>query len=356
MATLEEVAAAAGVSRNTVSRVLSGRTKAIWPGTAARARHIRRVAARLAYRPHGAARAMSRGRFGCAALLLSTEAGRSTLPTTLLDSIHDALARRDMHLMVAKLPDEKLTSEGFVPKVLREWMSDGLLINYNRDIPRRMIELIEEHRIPAVWINCKRDADCVHPDDFGGGKAAAEHLLRLGHRRIAYAEFSTDPQARHYSEVDRREGYAEAMRAAGLPPRLLRPEPLSHGPDRVQLARRWLAGGDRPSAVVAYAFAEAVHHAATAAGLRVPHDLSVIGFAQRPDYAICATPSAVVIPAGQLGEAAVEMLADKMARPPEPLPPRVLAVRLVAGETTGPAAGGGRRVNRAAWTGGVEER
>jgi DNA-binding LacI/PurR family transcriptional regulator len=339
MVTLDSVAAAAGVSRDTVSRVLNGKTKEVWPTVIRRAARIRRIATEMGYRPHAAARAMSEGRFGTVALLLSTEAGRSTLPMTMLDGIHDALSRRGMNLMIAKLPDKKLTSEGFVPKVLREWMADGLLINYNRTIPERMIDLIEGHHVPAVWINCKRDADCVYPDDFGGGRTATEYLLKLGHRDIAYMEFSAgELELRHYSEADRRAGYEEAMREAGLATRLFAPGADDGGAAELDLALRWLSRPRRPTAVVAYSHGAAVQHAAALTGLRVPADLSVVSFGEKSTRPLGRPETVALVPAGAVGERAVEMLLVKLKAPHEPLGPAVVAESLAEGAT---AAGPG---------------
>lgn len=337
MVTLDAVAAQAGVSRDTVSRVLRGRTKEIWPSMVQRAERIRRIAVEMGYRPHAAARAMSQGRFGTVSLLLSTEAGRSTLPTTMLDGIQDALSRSGLNLMIARAPDEKLTSTGFVPKVLRELMVDGLLINYNRTIPERMMELIEGHRIPAVWINCKREADCVYPDDLGGGRLAAEHLLKLGHRNVAYMEFSqAGAGMRHYSETDRRAGYEATMREAGLPPRVLKPEAGDADIDRLDVIGRWLSGPSRPTAAIAYAFGSAVQHAAALAGLGVPTDLSVLSFADQPRRPFGRPETTVVVPAAKVGQMAVEMVLAKLANLDEPASPVMVEESLKAGLTTGP--------------------
>lgn len=343
MVTLEEIAAAAGVSRNTVSRALNGKTKEIWPSTVRRANRIRRIAARMGYRPNSAARAMGRGRFGCAALLLSTEPGRSTLPGRLLDGVHNALAGHDMSLALAKMPDEALTDEAFVPKVLRELMADGLLINYNREVPAKMIELIDDQGIPAIWINSKREKDCVHPDDLGAGQAATEHLLSLGHRHIAYVSFSPVGSPKHYSEADRQAGYEAAMARAGLKPRLIQPGAGEEPGDRLAWARRWLAGPDRPTGIVAYAHGPLVKYAASTLGLRAPDDLSVLSFAEQQEVGLGEPDTTMVIPAAAMGKTAVEMLVERLRAPSEGLEPRVLPIALVNGRTTGPPPQGAPR-------------
>jgi len=130
--TLKVIAEAAGVSIPVVSQVLNSKGQRFRPETR---RRVRQAAERLGYRPNNSARAMATGRLGCAALVLSTQGYRSTLPAELLRGIDEELARHNMHLTIARLPDEKLTREGYVPKILREWLSDGLLINYTSDIP-----------------------------------------------------------------------------------------------------------------------------------------------------------------------------------------------------------------------------
>src|SRR4051812_25654694 len=132
--TLQDIAAHVGVDRSTVSRVLSN--KAAEGGISSDlAQRIFSKARELNYIPNTSARAVRMGRFNCAALLMSTDAGRSYLPSHMLDGIHDELAAEDMHLTVAKVPDEKLNNEDHVPKILRTLMADGVLINYTHHLP-----------------------------------------------------------------------------------------------------------------------------------------------------------------------------------------------------------------------------
>src|SRR4051794_31301183 len=105
--TLADIAAEGGVDRRTVSRVLCN--KAAEGGISVElAERIAIKARELNYIPNSFARAVREGKFNGAALLMSTVEGRSYLPSRLLDGIHDGLAEADMHLTVAKVPDEKL--------------------------------------------------------------------------------------------------------------------------------------------------------------------------------------------------------------------------------------------------------
>ena len=120
MATLEEIAREAGVSRYTVSNVLRGRNKENWACTVERAERIRGIAERLNYRPNAAAVATATGRFGAIGLLASRRHPDGVLLSTLLYSIRHHLTERELHLTLGDLPDESLTDEAYVPRILRE--------------------------------------------------------------------------------------------------------------------------------------------------------------------------------------------------------------------------------------------
>jgi LacI family transcriptional regulator len=189
---------------------------------------------------------MSRGRFGCVALVLGSDVRRSDMPVGLLMGMQEALAAHDMHLSVTRLPDDKLTAEGTIPKVLRESMADGMIINYTHGIPAKMLDLIRGQGSPVVWVNTDLESDCVRPDDFAGAKLLTEHLLSLGHRRVLYTKFDSSD---HYSGRERRAGYEAAMSSAGSTPRSI--DRMVEIGQQVSLIRRTLAGEDRPTAVIA---------------------------------------------------------------------------------------------------------
>ena len=338
--TLKVIAEAAGVSIPVVSQVLNSKGQRFRPETR---RRVRQAACRLGYRPNSVARAMATGRPGCATLLLSTEGYRSTLPAELLRGIDGELARHNMHLTIARLPDEKLTSEGYVPKILREWLSEGLLINYTSDIPRKMLALIRGHDIPSVWINCRLHHDCVHPDDYDAGRLAGEHLLALGHRRLAYV-CSWRPQdlrQAHYSARDRGGGLRAALRRAGLAP--LRPPAYeADEPRRLELVRGWLADPrTRPTGVFCYGDRDAPILAASALqlGLRIPEDISILLCADEPFVRMGLRFTTLAVPAAAVGAEAVRMMLRKVEQPNDRLPRRAIPFELHAGGTSAPPPG-----------------
>jgi LacI family transcriptional regulator len=207
-----DVAERAGVSRATVSLVLGGRSDVRIP-EATRER-VLQVAQEMGYRPHRSGRAMRSGKTGNIALLLSTVAERSMFSPQLLDGLMDAAAEYDQHLIISRVPDDKLNDNNYVPKILREFAADGLIINYNSQTPPHLATQIIEAGIPAIWINDKRPADCVYPDDFNAAYDATLTLIAQGHTRIGYTGLAPGP---HYSMEDRLAGYRAALATVSMP-------------------------------------------------------------------------------------------------------------------------------------------
>lgn len=344
---LNLIAAEAGISPNTVLRVLRGENKETWPSAIRRAAEIRRIAQKHGYLPNGSARAMRRGRFNCVALLLSTDQGRSYLPNELFNGIHDALHDQSMRLTISKLSDEQLSSGRVMPAILQEWSSDGLLINYTDRVPSAMIQLIGKYHIPSVWINRQQENDCIYYDDRGGAEAGTRHLIGLGHRRIAYLDFI--PRDRwhnsHYSHADRYDGYSRAMQAAGLktmPRETFADVDVSK---RLDATVALLKEKRRPTALVCYDTGARALLAAAHAGLRVPQDLSILTFApqrgddggRRGESFLGRAVGQMGLPVEEAGRKAVDLLLHKIAAPAEKLPACVLPLKLDPGDTCGPA-------------------
>lgn len=306
----EDVARHAGVSRATVSLVLNGRTDIAIP-EATRTR-VLEAARTLGYRPHTSARAIRTGKTGALALILSTVAERSLFSPPLLDALIDAAAAHDRHLLVARLPDDR-----FEPKLLREVAADGLIVNYNSQTPPDLAQRIAAAKTPALWINDKRHADCVHPDDFAGAYAAVERFVADGHTRIGYVGWTPGP---HYSMADRLAGYRAAVAAHGLPERVVllgrqSPESL-------------LAAPEPPTAALCYA------REPLAALWRVPaaRTLALSLFHYEPFSTLERAFDTWVLPDAALGAAAVERLLQKIDAPDQPIPALALPPVWARGE------------------------
>ncbi|WP_432497142.1 LacI family DNA-binding transcriptional regulator [Kineococcus gypseus] len=177
----------------------------------------------------------------------------------------------------------------------------------------------------------------VDPDDVGGACAATRHLLDLGHRRIAHVRGRADLEHSHLREL----GYREALRTAGVPldPALVRGG--HRAPGAREVARALLALPQPPTAVFAADDAAALRvvEAARGLGLRVPGDLSVVGFEDVPGAARCTPALTTVVRRPQeVGAEAVRLLLDLLEGRRGQQHVRLPAHVVVRG-STGPAPG-----------------
>jgi LacI family transcriptional regulator len=330
--TLGLIAKEVGVHTSAVCRVLNGKPTRV---SAAKAAMIVAAAKRLDYRPNTAAKAMVSGQFNCLAMLMSTNYERSYLPRELIEGVEQEASRRGMRFSIASFDDEQLITNGRLPAILKEHCCDGLLVNYQFAMPRQLSELLDVYSVPSVWINVKRESDSVFPDEFGGGAQVTEHLIGLGHRRIAYVSHvwpSSMAGVPHYSLTDRRDGYCAAMRQAGLEPNIVLLERSSAAGSRIE---QLLTAPDRPTAMVTYSqsLGDMVALAAAFHGMKVPRDLSLATI-DLADADKAYTRSSQ--PFAEVGSRAVSMLMERVAKPWQKLPSRSIAEPFVAGTTSAP--------------------
>jgi DNA-binding LacI/PurR family transcriptional regulator len=194
--------------------------------------------------------------------------------------------------------------------------------------------------VPVVLVDRRAEgAPSVYIDDEAGGRLATEHLLELGHRRIAFVGDLEDGPFGFTSSAARRRGYEAALRDAGVEPRrgLVRLGP--HRRDAARAATRdLLALAEPPTAVFAASDHQALGavEAARAAGLEVPRRLSVIGFddVELARYCGLTTVAQPLEESGALGaEALLTTLAGGTPRSVE------LRLELQARTTTAPSPG-----------------
>lgn len=334
--TMKQIAQASRVSQPTVSLVLNNKGQRYSEATR---KAVLEAAQALGYRPNSYAQSMRSGRFHSIALVQGVEHNLSTIIEPLLGGIQDALQARDLSLTLTRLADEKLTHDKFIPKILRKLMADGMLIDYIAAIPSRMVQLLHETKIPAVWMNSKQQSDCVHPDDLSAGRKATEHLLELGHRRIAFVRYGSGTDGNlHYSLFDRVAGYEGAMKAAGLSPQVIWGRQRVPIDERIERSLDWLGGPERPTAVVAdhLHVGVAVLYAASTLGLRPGKELSLVAISDTVKDETGLFMDRYCVPLREMGIAAVEMLMRKIAAPAEPLPPQVIPFIVKSGSTCGP--------------------
>ncbi|MGI5868279.1 MAG: LacI family DNA-binding transcriptional regulator [Kiritimatiellia bacterium] len=343
-ATVKDVAKACGLSLSSVIHILGGREQRYREETC---RLVKETARRLGYRRNSSARAMRSGRFDCITLLMSAHPDTTLLHQAAIEGICDALAEHDMHLNVARLPNETLEDASLVPKLLREWTADGLLVAIATHIPPDMVDRIAASRLPCVWIRSKLERDCVYLDEADAARKAVDHLLGLGHRRIAFADYtfgSLSKSAGHYGIVEFEDGYCRRMSDAGLAPRVIRESDRVERSDRVG---RWvdvLSKPRRPTAVVAsVSTALPLMTAALTLGLRIPDDLSIITQGDRVNNVTGITLTTLTFSEHEIGRQSAAMLVQRIRGGAGPLPPVLIQSVLEAPESCAPPRKEGKK-------------
>jgi LacI family transcriptional regulator len=336
-ATLKQLAEHTGLSVTTVSEILNATARNY---KAATRRRVIDAARSLGYRPNHFARSIKSGRFGTIALLVSSNDERSNLPKSLLHAIKEELTRRELLLLLGSVTDQQVQAHHTLPRILRTWAADGLLINYISGVPQQLEEFVNRQNFPAVWLNSKHGRDCIYPDDEGAAVEATEYLLKLGHRRVAFVNynFGTHSTPVHYSSPDRYAGYSRAMSATGLPPVNISAGDAVPLGDRLAYSRRWLAAAARPTAVLCYApeTAVPVYIAARSLGLEVPRDLSIIHFDDHVTDEHGTKLDTLLLPEQAMGRLAIEQLMKKIQTPGHTFPAKALPAKLATGWTTAP--------------------
>jgi LacI family transcriptional regulator len=282
MATSEEVARLAGVSRATVSRVLSGTAK-VKDVTRTR---VEAAAARLGYQPDVAAQSLSGARSKVIALgffandvwtLSQLTRPQYHFHLDVLHHIEAAAAKAGYDLLVPSRPTST-ASDSYVRLLRSRRVAGTIMVACPPDDVR--IQALVESRLPTVFVDAigaGPHATSVASDNTEGARQITEHLLALGHRRIArITGTETDPSGR-----DRLAGIRAALGAAGIPeePDLARRSDWStEGAYRAALDL--LATGRDFTAVIAESdmMAIGILRALHEHGLRVPDDVSVTGF------------------------------------------------------------------------------
>ncbi len=270
---MADVAARAGVSISTVSRALRG-SPLVSADTTAR---VVEAAEELQFAISRAASSLATGKLDRIAVLLSGSLS-SWFNGCLLDSIYAVLHERGQELLIYRTLSREQRDEFFGTLPARR-NADALIVG-SLELTAAQRQRLQDLGMPLVFVNQRKAGSVsVSVDDAAGAEVAAQHLVNLGHRRIAYVGFGHDPAARP-SSANRLTGYRRVMAAAKVPTRdqaVITTTRLDDGSDVV----RQLLGRSRPPTgllVESDDLAMRVLAALWRAGLRTPQDMSVVGF------------------------------------------------------------------------------
>lgn len=356
--TVNEIAAELGISKMTVSRALRGES-VVAPETLAR---VQKVARRLKYRPNRLMRAVHTGRSRTVGVMVDP---CNSFHSRVLSGIHRALAAHDCvpilhypHQSSAfKLGARDASELTYLHRLLDQRVDGIIFWPSDETIPDLYLKEVWDRGVPLVAVDRpmpSTHADFSGTDDVAGAGVAADHLIALGHRRLAFV--GTDCISTY---ADRRRAFKERVAACAgatcgaamcpTPAPAGRDEQAWPGGERVpahsdslEVARELLRRECRPTAILCANdwMALGVYTAAAEVGLTIGRDLSVIGFADLQEASMLE-PALTSIRQNPeaIGAVAAELLLDRIEGRVDSTQPREVRQRptLVVRASTGPA-------------------
>ncbi len=305
---IEDIAKAAGVSRSTVSRVLNGEQYV----SASTRERVMAIIERENYTPNAAARSLVTQRTQAIGVMiphdLATIFDNPWYFPTLLQGVSDRTTERG-YAMLLWMGKSESAEDLLYRRVTANRLMDGMLVaSATGDNP--LIPHLLESEMPFVTV--ERPAthgeriNYVTLDNIEGARTAVSHLVRLGRRRIGIITGALN----NMDGVDRLVGYKQALIQAGLP---IEPSLIAEGnwdtPSGYMAAQRLLQNGADAIFASNDIMALGVFDAAAERGIRIPHDLALVGF---DDLPLSAPVPLTTIrqPLRQKGAAAIDLLLD----------------------------------------------
>lgn len=316
---LRQIAAELGVSMMTVSRGLRGSPEV----SAVTRERILAAAERLKYRPNRVVNAFKTGRTGLVGVMVRPS---KLYRCDLIEGIHDTLvAAGSLPVMHFSHTGGEATPDaaelGCLHRLLDQRVDGIIFWPSDETVPNHYLEEVWKRGVPLVAVDRPLPhtrADFSGTDDMAGGRLAAEHLLGLGHRRLAI--LCGEPWVSTYA--DRRQGFVEAVTAHNAiacnkagDDAVVCEQIECRNEAALDESRELLSGHDRPTAVftVSDVLAAHVYEAAAALKLSVGADVSVLGYADIPEAGLLRPSLSTVRQDFQeIGRNAAHLLLDRI--------------------------------------------
>ena len=335
--TLAEIAGAAGVSVPTVSKVLNDRAD-VSPETR---RRVQKYLRDSEYRPTRSDSARSnsvRGRELGRSIEVVVPVLQSPYMMAVLEGVASSAAAEGFEVVIGPIPSSSMIN----PRALLQSDHIGAIF-VTVDASSSAVKALDQGGFPVVVVDPLRIADTkcitIGATNFTGGITAAEHLLSLGHRRIAHAGGPHSVDCSHA----RLAGYSSALRQAGieLDESLITHSGFSYDAGR-RAAHDLLDRSDRPTAIFAAndEIALGIMEEARRRSIRIPQDLSVVGFDDTFLSSRSVPPlTTVAQPLLEMGRVAIRSLAQMINNDVVSTRHIELATRLVVRDSTAPLDG-----------------
>lgn len=312
---LKDIADRADLSVATVSRALRNRTEI----SLKTRKLVQKIAADLRYRPNELARSILSGRSGTVGVIFPQGAVGTDFCTQILIGIHSELSQVQRHAICLWSDtfaygnsDDKMAAQ---IHSLIDKRVDGFIVNPTIDARKTYIREILDRNMPMITVDMdlmSNEVDFVGTDDLAGSVMVTQYLMKLGHTRIVHIAGSNTSS----TAILRKEGFLKTVHEAGNIQASVIEDPL-FGTDlklSVEIAQRALDADFRPTAIFCANdyIATAVYKAARRKNLRIPEDLSVVGFADMEISGLLDPPLTTVHQNPfQIGVSAVRLLVQQ---------------------------------------------
>ena len=341
--TIADIAREAGVHPASVSRALRGIGGKVSEATRQR---IERVASELGYLPNAVAASLRTKQSKLVGVLVPDLGNPLFGP--LVTGIEVELRSRGFMCLVAHTTDEAAARADLVAALAHRQVS-GLLI-LAAEIGDSLLDTVQRYRLPTVLVNRgfgDRRFSCVVNDDQESVRLVLDHLLALGHRRIAHVA----GPAGSSTGRGRREAFVALCRKHKLTAQVVQASAFTREAG-LAAATRLLDRSFSSTGIFAAndLIAMGVLDALRARGLRVPGDISVVGHNDMPLVDLIDPPLTTVrVAVEQMGRQAAQMLLELLGEPAQPPVTRMLLPQLIVRDSTAPAtpAAGAARKPRA---------
>lgn len=307
-----DIAREAAVSQSTVSRVLNNSPRI----SGATTRRVLEAAERLGYAPNAAARTLITGRSNLIGLVLSNIT--NAFYPQVIEAVVATAAEHDYNVVLCNTQEDRELQSSYL-QLLIEHQVDGAILTSSLLDSLPLFDKVPMDRIPLVLVNRtvpNLAADSVRLDNQGAGRIVAEHLAKLGHRRIAFVG-GLEPTSTNTSRL---QGFRETLTGLGIE---LPADHVVHGQftreSGYALACRLIGLVPRPTAFfcandeVALGAMDAIIDA----GLTIPGDIAVVGVDDAPAAALRQVSLTTVRqPAAEMGRRAMELLLERIQKRP----------------------------------------
>lgn len=328
MATLQDIALAVGVTPTTVANALKGRGNV----SEATRNRILQCARELNYQPNMLARSLAQGKTYTLGFLLPTIA--NPFYPEFAEAIERTANQHGYQILLCNTLYDSVSGQQHLDRLVSRWVDGIIVMGGSMDIAPISAQF--QRGLPTVLCNWQENEPVegipqVSADFRRAGMLAAQHLLSLGHRRMAI--IVDEPQ-----QTLRLEGFRAVLQSAGI---TLDSEMIQQGHSTLEsgyvATQRLLALPDRPTAIFATTdwMALGAIEAALESGLQLPQDLSIVGLDDIVVSAHIRPPlTTVAIPKSQVAKEATELLLGLINETVHLPPPRLIEPTLVVRQST----------------------